>query len=266
MATSAELKNDELSALRRSARRRCLLVPGAGLALLGHTRQAILPAASFLVAMALINALAVAPSGAALWVLAAAVAVYFVASTYECFAVMRLEVRAVPAADHARRFRLSAMLVLLMIVVTIWVWVMNFRLVQVEDNMMSPAAVTGDVLAVSRFRPEWGLRPGQVVLYSAGGEAPGQKYLGRVRAVPGDKVSMDLGELVIDGKKFGRLHGGDPEHTIPKQPEALIVPAGQYLVVPDHEAVFDWVRGEEIISSRMMVFLSVRGMGRSMDE
>jgi signal peptidase I len=262
LAKSAELSRDDIRALRRTARRRCLLVPGAGLALLGHARQAIAPAASFLAAMALINALAIAPSGAALWGLAVAVAVYFVASTYEYFAVMRLNLRAAPAADHARRFRVLAMLVLLMIVVTIWVWAMNFRLVRLEDNMMSPAAVRGDVLAVSRFQPAWGLRPGKVVLYASGGD----HYLGRVRAVAGDKVSMDLGELVVNGKKLGRLRGDAQGQRIPGHPEALTVPEGQFLVVPDHERVFDWVRADAIISSRMMVLLSVRGIGKSLDE
>lgn len=64
-----------------------------------------------------------------------------------------------------------------------------------EDYKM--ITVAGDSLLKS-------LRPGDIVLYeqSWGGRHKQAKWLGRVVAVPGDRVRVDNGEISVNGKKY----------------------------------------------------------------
>ncbi len=79
---------------------------------------------------------------------------------------------------------------------------LNFQVVRVEGNSMLPTLSPGDVLLVDlRGNPRDSARPGEEI-YVLGGEDVqhgGEPAIKRLVGVPGDKLEVDQGTLIVNG-------------------------------------------------------------------
>jgi signal peptidase I len=144
----------------------------------------------------------------------------------------------------------------------------------VLSDSMEPTLQPGDWLLVDKLSynfagPEGLPRRGDIVVFNAPLE-PGDEYVKRVVAVPGDTVQIEGGRLILNGTPLEEAYlsadsgtsvtGGDRgENTFA---EPTLIPPGKYLVLGDNRPASkdsrSWglLAGEEIIGRADLVYFS----------
>lgn len=249
---------DELNQLRRQARARSIVLPGAGLALIGYRRRGWLALAPSLVGVLAIYALVLEPCAIGFWTLVVCTALALVSGVYEYIAVGRLPVWQLPTPSQQSRSRLACWVSAMVAVVTLWAAAANVRFFVMDTEDMTPGIVRGDVLMSSKYSPVSGMAAGRVIVF----DAYRQHELARVRAMPGDKLSTDGGELLVNGVKTGPAGRIDtPDLSIPFQPATVTVPEDHYLLTRDADDSGVWIQSRHIVTSRLMMLVGKRGLG-----
>lgn len=139
----------------------------------------------------------------------------------------------------------------------------------VLSDSMEPTLKPGDWLLVDKLRYLGGgpVR-GDIVVFNAPLE-PGEEYVKRVVAVPGDTVQLEGGRLRLNGvlvrEPYLMAEGFDgPSTTGDENPfaEPVLLPEGMYLVLGDNRSnskdsrTWGLLAGEEILGRAELVYFS----------
>jgi len=149
----------------------------------------------------------------------------------------------------------------------------------VLSDSMEPTLKPGDWLLVDKLRyifdgpsgsPSGSPKRGDIVVFNAPLE-PGDEYVKRVVAVPGDTVQIEGGRLILNGTPLEEAYlsgdsrnrtsgGADPGEN--RFAEPVLIPPGKYLVLGDNRPASkdsrSWglLDGEEIIGRADLVYFS----------
>lgn len=250
--------------LRRQARRRAWFSPGAGWALLGHPGKArftfLMYAAFIAAALWLICRL----SAIALWLTGALFIAALVIWSLELASLGRATVRFAPSTWLVRWFWPITLLVgLATLAVPVLMWT-ELDVTRVKGEAMEPSIASFEPLIYHRRRAKDDLARGSVILCELSDETrvgrPGMLLIGRVLALPGDKLSIRGGAYAIDGEPtdyLADIRMDKPAVDVPKWPKQVTVPDERYFVVQDSprpgldSRSFSWVRWQDIKGSQI---------------
>jgi signal peptidase I len=250
--------------LRRQARRRAWFCPGAGWALLGHPGRAGLTFFSY--AALLVSALWLIwrLSAVALGLTAAFFLATLVIWSIEIARLGRAEVRPAPAAWLVRWCWPITTLVLLASVAVPLLVLLELDVTRVNGDAMLPSIAPFEPLVYHRRPNRDDLAPGSIVLCKLSDDTrvgrPGMLLIGRVLALPGQKLSIRKGAYAVDGEKTDYLadvHLDRPAVDVPKWPKEVTVPDERYFVVQDSprpgldSRSFSWVRWQDMEGTRI---------------
>ncbi|OGD79765.1 MAG: signal peptidase I [Candidatus Coatesbacteria bacterium RBG_13_66_14] len=170
-----------------------------------------------------------------------------------------------------------------LILVIVFLAVMRNLVVEssfVLSDSMEPTLKPGDWLLVDKLRyvfdgspngsPNGSPKRGDIVVFNAPLE-PGDEYVKRVVAIPGDTVQIEGGRLILNGtpleepylspdSRTGATGGTDPDENPFAEP--VLIPPGKYLVLGDNRPASkdsrSWglLDGEEIIGRADLVYFS----------
>lgn len=264
-ATVAERRSPEMSIfdLRRTARRRAWVCPGAGFQLLGYHKSAALTFWSGLAAMASALWMAWSPSRAAFLWLLILVALSGITWLLEIWTTY-FGWPTTTVTETSRRYRLGGVLIAALTGLVILVVVKCYGVVSVEGDGMAPTIHPGERLLYFKEVGRADLERGQPILFQLGPESkfgePGTLVVGRILAVPGDRMSMQNGMYYVNETAEGQIatsHESLVSLKIESAPRHTTVPNDSYFVVQDspdggHDGrTFSWVRRSNIISGRL---------------
>jgi signal peptidase I len=124
------------------------------------------------------------------------------------------------------------MLSVLIAVLVILFW---YRPVKVEGTSMMPSLYDQERLFINQFSYKFGLgdikRGDTVVFWSP--EDPTKSYIKRVIGLPGDKVAVEDGVAIVNGKKLVENYV-PPEYRDYRPYTLTTVPPDEYFVLGDH--------------------------------
>jgi len=141
-----------------------------------------------------------------------------------------------------RRSPLGAMLywardLLLSVVIAIVVILFIYQPVKVEGTSMMPALDDQERIFINKFiyRLHFGkIDRGDTVVFWFPGD-PTKSYIKRVIAVPGDRVEVDRGAVIVNGQALVENYVPEEYRDQSSMPER-IVPVDEYFVLGDHRS------------------------------
>ncbi len=253
----------EIAILRRRARWRSMLVPGAGLWELGLSRAGWAAYAVAVAAIFCCLAFVLFACTPTFWAAVVSVVAYLIVSTVEYSVVSR----AVPRTQQApppRRFPMALMTLLAGCALVLLALLRYDGRYVIEDDSMAPQLREGDSLFFSRFLPTWDLKRGTAVAYAVEEGNHRDAALARVIGLPGDQISREGGRYVINGRispfAAATVLGRTTAVNVPYHPQSIEVPPGHYFLAADtsihgkDSQTLGWIPGPRIISSRMLLF------------
>lgn len=283
--TPIEGSEVEENALRKCARRRAGMCPGAGWALLGHPRRGLLGLACVAAMLVALAWLVITLSTASLWAAGITTIIALAVWIAEMFDVSWCRVRAAAESVLIRRYRFTTFVLWAAGVAVVLLVPICFGSLAIEYDRMAPTLDPGDRVIYHRGAAEGGLKPYTVVVfrlppYSKAG-TPGSLEVARILAVPGDKLSIEVpkrqpagqsrkkrrkrkssprvGQYLVNGEvtHYQGPAGAELALTVPAYPKEIKVPDGCYFVVQDSEDTgvdsqqLEWIRSGDIVSTRL---------------
>lgn len=248
--------------LRRTARRRAWVCPGAGFGLLGYRRLALLTFWSGLAAMTSALWLAWSPSRTAFYWLLGLVALSGGTWLWEIWTTY-FGWPTTSGVTSDRRYRLGGGLVAFLTLLVILIVLANYGVVSVEGDGMAPKIHPGERLLYLAEVRRADLDRGRIILFKLDPESkfgePGTFVVARILAVPGDRLSMQNGMYYVNDAAEAQIatsHENLISLNIEIAPRQTTVPNDCYFVVQDspdggHDGrTFSWVRRRNIVSGR----------------
>lgn len=251
---------------RAQARRRATFCPGSGWALLGHGRRGTIAFASFAACIAALVWMLWSLTAQSVCAAAATTLLAAILWTAEWFDVGSCAVR--PHDDHwlVRRFAIAAYATVAAVIAVPLLTAMRFVPLALEDDSMDPAIQRGEQLVYHRATAPQDFAPGAVLLWKLPERAkigkPGETFVARILALPGDKVSLRRGQYVVNGE--ATIYRAAPvvaqtSAKVPPSPDTLTVPDDRYFVVQDGPSGVDgqslgWLQAGDAISTRLFHF------------
>lgn len=251
--------------LRARARRRAWFCPGAGWALLGHSRRATTTFLLYFGLLAALSWLIVSWRPAALWLTIAALVVTLIAWLGEISAVKRATIRPGQPGWLARRFWSATALTWAASLAIPGFMALEFGRTDITGAGMAPALDEGERVLFRRRIDPADLHAGAVVLFRLPPQArlgePGMLLVGRLLAVPGDTLSVRNEKYVVNGETTDYLADKKiaiPAVDVPRWPETLRVREGRYFVVQDSprpgidSRLLSWIYDRDLVSARLI--------------
>lgn len=265
-ATSESATNelDGVFAFRKAARRRAWACPGAGFALMGRPVAAkltfALSVAAFLAGAftaffptraALLTTVGLLLAGTVLWIVE-------IVATFTAW----------PAAErppvYGRRYLLGAAVLMLSAAAFGFSLFVSFKLIDIKGPGMEPSVWADDrLLYHNGVQPERLVR-GAPVLFRLSSEnqftEAGALMVGRILAVPGDKLSMTGYRYRVNDQLTDAVA---PEAELPKAfvvpaaPKTITVPPDCYFITQDSDdtgldsQILGWAKYEDLVSTRL---------------
>lgn len=169
-----------------------------------------------------------------------------------------------PAVAAGRRHITGALILTLAAVVFGLAMFYSFQLIAIQDEGMAPVVWSKERLLFHRHVDRERLQRGAIILFELPPEnnftEAGTLMLGRILAVPGDKVSLSHFRYRVNDA----LESATPPETdlpkalyVPREPQTMTVPADCYFVVQDnHETGLDsqvvgWAKLDRIVSTSL---------------
>ena len=263
MSTTSSPEQD-VFAFRKLARRRAWICPGSGFALIGRKPLGRLTYLTGIAAFAAATATALHPSAALLQATFAAVVVATLLWIIEIITVSNAWPPGDAAVAAGRRHITGALILTLTAVAFGLAMFRSFQLIAIQDEGMAPVVWSKERLLFHRHVDRDRLQRGSLVLFELPPEnnitEAGTLMLGRIMAVPGDKISLSNFRYRVNDA----LEGTTPPETdlpkaldVPREPTSLTVPADCYFIVQDnHETGLDsqvvgWAKLERIVSTSL---------------
>ncbi|HVA47711.1 MAG TPA: S26 family signal peptidase [Pirellulales bacterium] len=284
----------EEKAVRRRARRRAGLCPGAGWALLGYPRRGMLVLAGVSAMLTALAWLVATLSPAGVWAAGVATLVALTLWIAEILDVSWCRVRSSTESLLVRRFRFVTFVVWAAGLIVVLLIPLYFGSMAIQFDRMAPAVEPGERLIYHRRVAESDLKPGTVVLFQlppwSKAGAPGSLEVARILAVPGDKLAVRVRDASPQPKQPGRTKRSKPKRSarvghylvnreastyqgaadadaplsVPAYPDERKVPDGCYFVVEDSEDTgtdsqqLEWVRRADLVSTRLFHVAGLR--------
>jgi len=157
---------------------------------------------------------------------------------------------------------------LLSVIIAIVIILFLYQPVKVEGTSMMPSLVDQERIFINKFIYRFSLANitrGDLVVFWFPGD-PTKSYIKRVIGVPGDKVEVADGTVIVNGHSLQeayvpaeyRDHVSMPEH---------VVPPDQYFVLGDHRSssndsrTWGWVPRSDIYGKAVFVYWPLDRMG-----
>ena len=111
-----------------------------------------------------------------------------------------------------------------------------YQPVRVEGTSMLPRLVDQDRLFINKFVYHFeAIDRGDVVVFHYP-RNPQLSYIKRVIAVPGDRLSIDRGQVYVNGKALDEPYV-PAEYRDTRSLDPTVIPDGQYFVLGDHRSI-----------------------------
>jgi signal peptidase I len=155
------------------------------------------------------------------------------------------------------RWRSVASLVLQLAVLSLLIAAFFMRLPQVSGRSMEPLIHSGEYVLINTFAFRFGApRRGEVVAFRHEGDAR-EVFIKRVIGLPGDRISIDLGRVFVDGTQQEEPYVQDPDDR--SAPEIVVPPASVY-VLGDNRANSEDSRAFGPVSDNRLIGRAVAGV------
>jgi signal peptidase I len=144
-----------------------------------------------------------------------------------------------------------------------------YQPVKVEGTSMMPTLTDQERIFINKFTYHFGLgsiERGDMVVFWFPLD-PTKSYIKRVIAIPGDKVYIDAGQVVVNGHALTEDYVPEDYHDRVSWEEHLVPPA-EYFVLGDHRSsssdsrAWGFVKREAIYGKAVFVYWPLKNMGR----
>jgi signal peptidase I len=126
--------------------------------------------------------------------------------------------------------------VLISVAASVLIIMFLYQPVRVEGTSMLPRLEDHDRLFINKFVYHFSsIHRGDVVVFHYPRD-PVKSYIKRVIAVPGDRLRIDHGELILNGRVLPEPYVPEEYRDTKSMPE-LIVPEDEYFMMGDHRSI-----------------------------
>ena len=126
--------------------------------------------------------------------------------------------------------------VLISVAASVLIIMFLYQPVRVEGTSMLPRLEDHDRLFINKFVYHFSsIHRGDVVVFHYPRD-PVKSYIKRVIAVPGDRLRIDRGELILNGRVLPEPYVPEEYRDTKSMPE-LIVPEDEYFMMGDHRSI-----------------------------
>ncbi len=141
-----------------------------------------------------------------------------------------------------RRSSMAAVLywardLLLAVIIAIIVILFLYQPVKVEGTSMMPALNDQERIFINKFIYQFNvgqIERGDMVVFWYPND-PSKSYIKRVIGIPGDRVAVDMGTVVINGKRLEEAYV-PAEYRDETSMAQRVIPADEYFVLGDHRS------------------------------
>jgi signal peptidase I len=156
----------------------------------------------------------------------------------------------------------------LSVVIAIIIILFLYQPVKVEGTSMMPSLVDQERIFINKFIYRFNfadIRRGDMVVFWFPGD-PTKSYIKRVIGVPGDKVEVTDGAVIVNGRTLDEAYV-PPEYRDHVSMPARVVPAEQFFVLGDHRSssndsrTWGWVPRSDIYGKAVFVYWPLDRMG-----
>jgi Signal peptidase, peptidase S26 len=264
-------------AIRKVARWRSSVLPGSGLALLGHPRLAALGLAGMALLLATMAVVSFYPGGVTTWLALASLLGSILLWAFECIAVGRIAVR--PSGESglvSRHFVGVCVLAYSGAVAASVCLVLNFGSLVLRGDGMIPVIYPGERILYHKQVVATDLVLGRIIAFRVSAMSswgsPGTIVIGRILAAPRDAIGIGGTRYRVNGKESGEVSAVGRYQVvldIPEVPAQSIVPPDCFFVVQEQPArgldsrTLSWARREDVLATKLWL-LSRRGPGQAL--
>ena len=122
------------------------------------------------------------------------------------------------------------------VVVAVFIITFLYQPVRVEGTSMLPRLENHDRLFINKFVYRFeAIQRGDVIVFHYPRD-PRLSYIKRVIAVPGDRVEIDRGQVVVNGNPLSEPYV-PLQYRDMRSMEPEVVPPGEYFVLGDHRSI-----------------------------
>ncbi len=146
-----------------------------------------------------------------------------------------------PTHDHPRSTVVTTIAwlrdLMLSVLIAVLVILFLYRPVKVEGTSMMPSLYDQERLFINQFSYKFGIgdiKRGDTVVFWYP-EDTTKSYIKRVIGLPGDKIEVDDGYVIVNGKKLVENYI-PPEYRDDRNYALHTVPPGEYFVLGDHRS------------------------------
>ena len=149
------------------------------------------------------------------------------------------EASAAPAAvqpRHANTLMLWTRDLLIAVVASVFMILFLYQPVRVEGTSMLPRLEDHDRLFINKFVYHFeAIQRGDVVVFRYPRD-PEKSYIKRVIAVPGDRLRIDRGDVILNGRRLPEPYVPDEYRDSRSLPE-MVIPPDYYYMMGDHRSI-----------------------------
>ena len=152
------------------------------------------------------------------------------------------------------------------VVASVFMILFLYQPVRVEGTSMLPRLEDHDRLFINKFVYHFeAIRHGDVVVFRYPRDLE-KSYIKRVIAVPGDRLRIDRGDVILNGKRLQEPYVPD-EYRDSRSYSEIVVPPDAYFMMGDHRSIssdsreFGPVERELIYGKAVFVYWPTRDAG-----
>ena len=173
-----------------------------------------------------------------------------------------------PAAQqgHPNTLMLWTRDLLIAVIASVFMILFLYQPVRVEGTSMLPRLEDHDRLFINKFVYHFeAIQRGDVVVFRYPRD-PEKSYIKRVIAVPGDRLRIDRGDVILNGQRLSEPYVPDEYRDSRSLPE-IVVPPDYYYMMGDHRSIssdsreFGPVERDLIYGKAAFVYWPTRDVG-----
>ena len=146
------------------------------------------------------------------------------------------EISAPVIAPQSGTLMLWARDLLIAVVASVFMILFLYQPVRVEGTSMLPRLEDHDRLFINKFVYHFSaIQHGDVVVFRYPRD-PEKSYIKRVIAVPGDRLRIDGGDVILNGRRLQEPYVPDEYRDSRSMPE-MVIPPDYYYMMGDHRSI-----------------------------
>ena len=123
--------------------------------------------------------------------------------------------------------------ILIALLISVFIIVFLYQPVKVEGTSMMPGLSDQERIFINKYAYRLGhIQRGDVVVFRYPGD-PTKNYIKRVAGVPGDRIVVDHGEVILNGQPLEEPYV-PVQYRDERSMSEVTVPEGSYFVLGDH--------------------------------